>query len=114
MISQHPQNVLFHETEAECTFNDDYDDALIVDASGQGQLDIVKGFVRGGIDINTRDAEGMTALHRASLGGHDELVRFLVGVDRIELSAPDTNGDTALMQAAYAGHEAIVRLLLEG
>jgi len=120
LISQHPQNVLFHETEVDCmvncTFNDeygDYDDTSIVEAAGQGLLDMVKSFVRDGVDINTRDAEGMTALHRASLGGHGGLVRFLVGADHIALSAQDTSGDTALMGAAYTGHEAIVRLLIE-
>jgi len=113
--SQHPQYIVFRENELDCTFNhghDDYDHTFIVEASGEGHLDIVKSLVLGGVDINTRDTEGMTALHRACLGGHDDIVRFLVGVDHIALSAQDTNGATPLIQAAEIGHEAIVRLLL--
>jgi len=111
LTSQHPQKIVFHATEV--SFNPDYDDTFIVEASGQGQLDIVKSLVQGGIDINTQDAEGMTALHRACLGGHDEVVRFLIWYDHIVLSGQDTNGTTPLIQAAAIGHDAIVRMLLE-
>jgi len=113
--SQHPENISFHETEVARTFNNDYDDyyhTFIVEASGQGQLDIVKSLVRDGIDINTQDTEGMTALHRACLGSHGDIVRFLVGLDHIALSGQDINGATPLIQAATIGHAAIVRLLL--
>jgi len=113
--SQHPQYISFHETEVGCTFNNGYDDSdhtFIVEAAGQGQLGIVKSLVRDGIDINTKDLAGMTALHRACLGGHDDIVRFLVEVDGIALSAQDTKRDTPLIQAAAIGHETIVRLLL--
>jgi len=113
--SQHPQYILFHDTEVDCTFNNGYDDSdhtFIVEASGQGQLGIVKSLVRDGIDINTKDTKGMTALHRACLGGHGEIVRFLVEVDNRALLAQDTNGPTPLIHAATIGHEAIVRLLL--
>jgi len=114
--SQHPKYILFHETEVDCTFNHDHDDSdhtFIVEASGQGQLGIVQSLIRDGIDINTKDTKGMTALHRACLGGHDDIVRFLVGVDHIALSAQDADGVTPLIQAAGSGHETIVRLLLE-
>lgn len=63
-------------------------------------------------DINAQNAEGRTALTRASFKGNDAMVRLLLEHNaRIDLQ--DKTGNTALMHAAYNNNIHIVRLLLE-
>ena len=65
-----------------------------------------------GANINAKNWEGQTALHRAAWKGHEAIVLLLLerGAD---INANDVNEFTSLHHAAEYGHEAIVHLLLE-
>ncbi|KAI9854022.1 MAG: hypothetical protein M1813_001583 [Trichoglossum hirsutum] len=65
-----------------------------------------------GVNINTKDDGGRTALLQAAKGGHEAIVRLLVerGAD---VNVEDDYGNTALLWAAKCGHESTVQLLLE-
>jgi len=66
-----------------------------------------------GADLEARDAEGVTALHRAALGDSPELARLLL--DRgANLEARDEDGGTPLHYAArFGGSPEVVHLLLD-
>jgi ankyrin repeat protein len=62
-------------------------------------------------DVNTKDANGGTALVLASYQGHLEVVQTLVAA-KADVNAKGINGGTALMAASLPGHLEIVRALL--
>ena len=67
---------------------------------------------KGGDNVNAKDANGSTALIRASWDGDTEIVRMLLekGAD---VNAKDAKGSTALMKASLNGHTKVVSMLLE-
>ena len=50
----------------------------LLEASSNGNLLAVKQLLAGGAPLHTRDAEGRTPLHRASVAGHAHVVGFLL------------------------------------
>ncbi|KAF8351322.1 hypothetical protein F5887DRAFT_936941 [Amanita rubescens] len=62
--------------------------------------------------LDLEDREGETALHRASLHGHLNIVRYLIGHEA-EVHAIDADGWTALHNACSKGYLDIVRCLCE-
>lgn len=56
------------------------------------------------INVNSMDADGKTALIRASFMGHEKIVEALLENPHIILNVADKNGKTALIWAAERGH----------
>lgn len=68
---------------------------LLYEASRAGQLELVKISIEKGVDVNTRNRDGWTALEGASSGGHSDVVKLLVEKGA-NVNAQDENGQTAL------------------
>ena len=64
-----------------------------------------------GADIETKDKEGRSPLHRASISDKIAVVKMLVEAGA-RVRVTDTNGDTCLTLAAYFGHTVTVRYLV--
>src|SRR4030043_337340 len=78
-----------------------------------GNEEIIKLFIKAGIDINAKDKNGITALGFASAHGNVELARLLIekGAD---VNIKDNNGITALLYLAlHNGDLDVARLLIE-
>ena len=73
---------------------------------------IVRLLIEHGARVDVKDADGTTALMRASLAGHIDVVRLLLDKGA-GVGDTDTEGETALHLASRRGHTDIVRLLLE-
>lgn len=84
----------------------------IIIAADKGQLDIVTALLESGIDPNTVDEIGTSALHNAAKRGHWHIARLLLE-KKASPRIRDGNDATPLYQAIRAGHKHIVRLLLE-
>ena len=109
----------------------------LIEAAYTGNINTVKSFLEAGVDVNTQNANGETALMKAAQNGQTEIVRLLLekGADVnivatytgplpptghddkgfpifVDLRAPDYEGYTALEKAAYGGYTEIVRLLV--
>uniref|UniRef100_A0A914IEY1 Ankyrin n=1 Tax=Globodera rostochiensis TaxID=31243 RepID=A0A914IEY1_GLORO len=86
--------------------------AVFLRAARAGSLDQVLEFLRGGIDINASNSNGLNALHLASKEGHNEVVRELLRRGA-SVDASTKKGNTALHIAALAGQDIVVTILVE-
>lgn len=64
-----------------------------------------------GIDINTIDRNGFTALHIAVNNNDTQLVDFLINLKDIKLNLADSNGNSPLFYACLNGNETIAGML---
>jgi ankyrin repeat protein len=87
-------------------------DKLLLNACSDGDLEKAKRAIENGADVNAKDEEGWTPLHKASLCGHEAVVSLLVEKGA-HVNAKDNNGMTPLHLTIFDEHEAIVSLLLE-
>merc|ERR1719153_23109 len=86
--------------------------ALLLDASLEGELDLVKKTAGEVTDPSAANDEGITALHNAICAGHLEIVQFLV-LFGCDVNAQDSDGWTPLHCAASCNNLAMVRFLVE-
>jgi len=77
-----------------------------------GDAKVVAEYLGKGMDPNTPDQGGHTALMIASRLGHENLVALLVD-RRADPGRRSPQGDTALMMASLKGHLGIARILVE-
>ena len=82
-------------------------------ASMFGIDEIVAGLIEvGGCDINQGDCDDNTPLVWAAWGGHEGVVKILLGRDDVSPDKPGNHGKTPLYWAAGNGHEGVVKILL--
>merc|ERR1711971_574587 len=86
--------------------------ALLLDASLEGELDLVKQTAREVPDPSAANDEGITALHNAICAGHLDIVQFLVEFG-CDVNAQDSDGWTPLHCAASCNNLGMVRFLVE-
>ncbi|KAH9509365.1 hypothetical protein Btru_046849 [Bulinus truncatus] len=86
--------------------------ALLLDASLEGELELVKKVAIQVDDVSTPNDEGITALHNAICAGHLDIVVFLVEFG-CDVNAPDSDGWTPLHCAASCNNLAMVKFLVE-
>jgi len=83
-------------------------------AAMAGHLEAVSALVKGGADVNSRDGDRRTPLHRA-LGATNphvsEIALFLID-NGAEVDTTDNDGETPLMTAVREGYTEVVRSLL--
>ncbi len=80
----------------------------------QNNEEAVDLLIKAGIDPETADDKGRTALHIASGKGYVAMVAKLTSQHPALLKKADKNGSTALMIAAQAGQESAVQSLVAG
>lgn len=78
----------------------------------EGDARVVSEFLGKGIDPNTSDQGGHTALMIASRLGHESLVALLVE-RKADLLRRSPQGDSALMMASLKGHLGVARILVD-
>ena len=78
-----------------------------------GALDVVKMLVESGAGVCATAKEGSTRLRLAAGSGHTETVRYLVGLNKVDVNHKDTDGYTALLHAAEEGHPDVVEVLID-
>lgn len=86
--------------------------ALLLDASLEGELELVKKTCQQVSNPSAANDEGITALHNAICAGHLEVMRFLVEFG-CDVNAQDCDGWTPLHCAASCNSLAMVRFLVE-
>ncbi|XP_065345902.1 apoptosis-stimulating of p53 protein 2 isoform X3 [Cloeon dipterum] len=86
--------------------------ALLLDASLEGELELVKRTAGQVTNPSAANDEGITALHNAICAGHFEIVKFLVQFG-CDVNAQDSDGWTPLHCAASCNNLAMVKFLVE-
>ena len=82
-------------------------------ACEDGKLAIVKVLLKAGADVCATDNEGTTCLMLASICGHTETVRYLVGLPDVEVNHGENDCFTALHFAVQEGHRDVVEVLID-
>ena len=68
-----------------------------------GRLDNIKMLIRNGADIQASSSDGSTVLHFASCYSNQEVVEFLLKMNKISVNATSNSNQTPLMHACYNG-----------
>jgi rhodanese-related sulfurtransferase len=84
----------------------------LMKASHQGDCDVVRMLIAAGAALDSRNADGNTALWLACVGSHLDVIDVLTQFG-IDLDNRNDNGATALMYAASTGKHVVVERLLE-
>lgn len=77
----------------------------------KGQRDQVKQMISRGVEINSQNEEGKTALMIAIENGHNDIAKDLISYGA-DVNKQDGNGVTALIFAAKGGHDELTGILL--
>jgi ankyrin repeat protein len=85
-------------------------DSVWQDAVTRGDVETVRATIEAGVDVNSRDRYGQTALMLAAHKGHAEVVEVLVA-HGAALDVTAKWGLSALMLAIVAGHQDVARCL---
>ncbi|XP_072351976.1 ankyrin-2b isoform X27 [Scyliorhinus torazame] len=86
--------------------------ASFLRAARAGNLDKVLEYLKGGIDINTSNQNGLNALHLAAKEGHVELVQELLERGAV-VDSSTKKGNSALHIASLAGQGDVVKTLVK-
>ena len=82
---------------------------LIVLATQNGNISIIKALIKAGAKVNAKDNDGWTALMLASNG---EVAQLLINANA-DIDEQNNRGETALMRASSLGHTDVVKVLLQ-
>lgn len=95
--------------------SDDGGWTTLMSAASRGDLVTVKRIViEGSADPNARNEAGCTALHYACSKGHDQVVRALLQMDRINLNVQEfSSKSTPIIRAMITNRVGIVKQLID-
>src|SRR3954463_15864537 len=86
--------------------------AAFVEAAMNGNRDAVRTLLKEGADVNTTQADGMTALHWAAQKSDVELAKILLYAGANTKATTRIGGYTPLLMASKAGDTAMIDVLL--
>jgi uncharacterized protein len=86
----------------------------VVEAAMSGNREAVRALLKEGADVNTAQADGMTALHWAAQKGDVELAKVLLYASANLRATTRIGGYTPLLIASRNGDAAMIKALLDG
>ena len=86
--------------------------SMFLSACSSSDLAEAKELLKSGLDINSANPDGLTALHQACIYDKLDVVEFLLEYEA-DINCTDPEGWTPLHCAAYCGYSDITKLLIE-
>lgn len=86
--------------------------AKLLQAATRGKAASVKKCIKAGVNVNSLDRSGTSALHMGAAGGHHKVVEALLN-SGAEFTLRDCKGRTALHLAATGNHRVVTSLILD-
>ncbi len=87
--------------------------ASLMEAAREGDAQAVRSLLAQGADVNAAEGDGMTALHLAAEGGHDEVLEILISASAQVDARTRIGSYTPLHLASRSGHSSAVTKLLD-
>jgi len=84
----------------------------LLKASATGDVEEIKKLIALGVDVNTQDYDGRTALHASASAGHKSIVEFLLE-QGAHVEMRDKWGGTPLSDAQLHSHKEVAEVLLK-
>ncbi|XP_067656470.1 serine/threonine-protein phosphatase 6 regulatory ankyrin repeat subunit B-like [Haliotis asinina] len=84
----------------------------LMTAAYLGQKKVFDLLVEKGGNVFLKDANGNTILHTACFGGHLDMVKHVLSLNKLDINSRGQYARTPLMGAAYLGHEKVFKLLV--
>jgi ankyrin repeat protein len=93
---------------------DDYEwmDTAALRLHRNGHIEIARLLLQNEADVNAKDKDGRTPLHRTAWYGQIDILFHLLVENGADLEAQDNNGWRALHEAAWFGHLTFVQELI--
>lgn len=85
---------------------------IFLAACSSGDTDEVRQHLKLGVNINTTNIDGLTALHQACIDANQEMVKFLVE-NSADINAQDNEGWTPLHAAVSVGNLEVAKYLIQ-
>ncbi|XP_067669900.1 ankyrin repeat domain-containing protein 50-like [Haliotis asinina] len=82
-------------------------------AASEGHGEVLTLLVKEGADLSLVDSKRENVLHVACLGGHEDIVKYLLTLNTVNIHSKGSYGRTPLMKAAEKGHREVFDLLIE-
>ncbi|XP_067650441.1 ankyrin repeat domain-containing protein 50-like isoform X1 [Haliotis asinina] len=84
----------------------------LMSAVGRGCRDVFDLLVSSGGDVSLVDSSSNTILHLACIGGHVDMVKYVLSLDVVDINVRGQYGRTPLMSAAWRGHRKVFDFLV--
>jgi ankyrin repeat protein len=89
-------------------------DRILIKAAEKGDVTSISEAISNGVDVDTKDHNGNTALILAALYGNSDCVECLISAG-VDLNTKDNNGNTALILAAlYDESDCVKHIIIAG
>ncbi|XP_067650360.1 ankyrin repeat domain-containing protein 50-like [Haliotis asinina] len=89
-----------------------YGETPLMKAASEGHIDVFVFIVTSRADVHLLDDDGDNILHHASIGGHANIVQFIVSHKLVDINSRGKDGMTPLMRVAYYGHKKVFYLFM--
>ena len=88
------------------------DQKLLITAAREGQIEVIRGLMDRGFDVDCELKYGSSALMIAASRGHDDIVRLIAGAGG-KVNRRNKFGISPLSEATDRGHHKVLRTLVE-
>ncbi|XP_046543239.1 ankyrin repeat domain-containing protein 50-like [Haliotis rubra] len=84
----------------------------LMSAVGKGRRDVFDLLVSSGGDVSLVDSSSNSILHLACIGGHVDMVKYVLSLDVVDINVRGQYGRTPLMSSAWRGHRKVFDFLV--
>ncbi|XP_071086287.1 serine/threonine-protein phosphatase 6 regulatory ankyrin repeat subunit A-like [Haliotis cracherodii] len=104
--------ILSYTTRVDINEKGNYGKTPIMNAAWTRHTDVLQLLVSKGADLSSADDGGDSILHWACVGGHAEMVKYVLSMKRFDINSRGVCERTPVMEAAVHGHDEVFHLIV--